>query len=309
MHFTALLFNPALLGILAVAASIVWMLVGQNDKTRPLLVFALLINLFYGAALSIVLGGESALLPYKYDVILLHIDKALGLSAASIALHLSGRVWNPLMAYVNRALLPLMVVFYLVQDSQESRGVTLRAYAAELVTGPMCYAILPACGPIYAFGETWLHPSFGAIRTIKLSCLPNAFPSLHVATAFLFVLLTRKGRSRALALVFFLSTAMATISTGEHFVIDLVAGLIFGCFAWAVGRGRWAAAWTYLGVVCSWALAIRFQYSALISHPYVLRACAACSLLIAAHAVMASWNTETAEVEEPELIQEWKLAG
>ena len=289
VHIVSLMLNPALLGLLALAVSIVWMLANPRDTTRPLLVFALLINLIYGSLLSIFLGRESSLFPNKYDDVLFHLDTALGVSAASVARALHHPALTVFLRLVYEALLPCMILCYFLQKNLERRGRVLKAFAAELIVGPMCYAVVPACGPIYAFGPGWLHPAIGAVHLIKLTGLPNAFPSLHLATAFLFVLLAQRTGGRMLAVLLLVATAMATIATGEHFLIDLLPGLLFGAFAWSVGNGQWSFAGLYLASVCSWCVSVRFAYQELIRHPSLLILFALISILMAFHSVLRAW--------------------
>jgi len=85
MHLLAALQNPAFIAILALVLAVVWMLRDETDKTRPLLVIALTVNLFYGFFLTLFMGREGALLPWKYDHVLYRIDAALGLPAYVIA--------------------------------------------------------------------------------------------------------------------------------------------------------------------------------------------------------------------------------
>jgi hypothetical protein len=56
------------IGLLALFLALVWMLRDDKDKTRPILVFALVLNLFYGFLLTVVMGKEDGLLPWKYDL-------------------------------------------------------------------------------------------------------------------------------------------------------------------------------------------------------------------------------------------------
>ena len=44
MRVVDILFNPAIFGTLALFFAALWMLKNPNDKTRPLLVFALVLN-------------------------------------------------------------------------------------------------------------------------------------------------------------------------------------------------------------------------------------------------------------------------
>jgi hypothetical protein len=131
--------------------------------------------------------------------------------------------------------------------------------------------------------------------------MPNAFPSLHVGTALVFVLFAPGRLWRALALAFLFATGLATLSTGEHYVIDLVSGLAFGCFAASVGYRRYRAALAYLAVVVGWSLTVRFAYSFLIAYPIVLRLLAVLTVAMAVYAVFKEWTTPTVAVaEQPE---------
>src|SRR5579863_10633470 len=65
--------SPAVLGLLALFLSLIWMLRDDRDKTRPVVVLALFINLLYGFALN-VLGRENEWVPFKYDHVLAAID-------------------------------------------------------------------------------------------------------------------------------------------------------------------------------------------------------------------------------------------
>ena len=56
--------------------------------------------------------------------------------------------------------------------------------------------------------------------------MPNAFPSLHLGNGVCLCII-RAGQTLASGIAGFLSgTALATLSTGEHYVIDLVEALL-----------------------------------------------------------------------------------
>jgi hypothetical protein len=192
----------------------------------------------------------------------------------------------------------MMICWFLVCHYRNTRGSLVLAYVAELVAGPVLYALLPACGPIYAFGAQWLHPQQVQATTMRLAAMPNAFPSLHVGTAFVFVLFAPGKVWRSVSLAFLAVTALATLSTGEHYVIDLVAGLAFGCFAASVGYRRTRSALLYLGAAFSWSLAARFAYPFLISHPGLLRLCAALTVALAIWAVWKEWRVPNLRASE-----------
>ena len=283
------LLSPGVIEIVAVFLALIWMLRDEKDKTRPLLVFALILNLFYGWLLTVFLGKEDSLLPYKYDYVLHQIDGALGVSATSIAVVLQG-VWRLPLFVVYQLMIPMMIVWFLAVRESRLRAALVLAYVAELVVGPVLYAILPACGPLYAFGAAWLHPPSVAAQTIRLAAMPNAFPSLHIATAFVLVLFARGKILRAISLVFLAGTALATIATGEHYLIDLVPGLAFGCFAVGAGCRRFRLAFSYLAVVLLWSLAVRFAYAYLVASQGLLRVFAIATLTGVIWALYRYWS-------------------
>jgi PAP2 superfamily len=278
-----------LLALLLLFLSVLWMLRDERDKTRPLLVIALVLNLIYGWLLTVVLGEADSLLPWKYDYYLVQMDQSLGLSAASIALPLQG-AWRIPLIVVYQLMVPMMIFWYLRARMWNGQGSLVLAYVAEMVVGPIMYVILPACGPVYAFGATWLHHPVPSAHAIRLSGMPNAFPSLHVATAMVFVFFATGRWWRAISVAFLAGTALATIATGEHYAIDLIPGLAFGCFAASFGRRGIRTASLCLGVVLLWSLAIRFEFATLIASPWLVRSFAAISVALAIRAVWREWS-------------------
>ncbi len=127
-------------------------------------------------------------------------------------------------------MIPMMIFWILLNSRYGKRGSMVPTYAAELAVGPLLYSVVPGCGPLYAFGTQWLNPPAVPADTIRLSGMPNAFPSLHVATALIFVMYAPTRLARAFSLVFLAATCLATLSTGEHYVIDLVPG----CRLWSL---------------------------------------------------------------------------
>ena len=269
MNLVIFLLNPAMISLAAVALSVVWMLRDEKDRTRPILVIALILNLVYGWVLRFTMGQENGLVPMKYDHVLFRLDDALGVSAPAIASQLQG--WRrTMLSVVYQAMVPMMIVWFFVMRARLRHRSLVIAYVAEMLTGPLLYALVPGCGPAYAFGSQWLHPPAVEAGTIRLSGMPNAFPSLHMGTAAVFLLFAPSRRWRLIALAFFAGTGLATIATGEHYVIDLVAGLAFGCFAVNTGERRLKSAAAFLGVAAAWSLTVRFGFEFLLAHEWVL---------------------------------------
>jgi PAP2 superfamily len=288
MRIVDVLLNPAFFAIMALFLAVIWMLRDQKDRTRAELVLALVLNLFYGVLLNIFMGREGSVFPWKYDRVLLHMDMALGIPAASIARHLQGLLRVPLWI-VYQSMVPMMIVWFLLTRYRRVPGIIM-AYIAELVCGPVLYTIVPACGPIYAFGKQWLNPPPVAPGAIRLAAIPNAFPSLHIGTALVFVMFAPGKLWKAVALIFLVATGLATLATGEHYLIDLVPGLAFGVFVSSVGLRNYRRAASFLALALAWSLAVRFAYTMLIAHPFVLRSFALVTLAAAAVALWQQWS-------------------
>jgi len=299
----SILSNPAVIGLMAVFLSVIWMLRDENDRTRPFLVLALVVNLFYGWLLSFVMGRENGLVPWKYDFVLRGLDDALAVPTAHIA-GMSQPLRYPLMV-VYQLMVPMMIAWFLVARQRRASGSLVVAYVTEMIVGPMLYAIVPGCGPLYAFHGQWLHPPDVQAVVIRLSGMPNAFPSLHAATGLVFVSFARGWLWKSVSLLFLVGTILATISTGEHYAIDLVAGLAFGCFAANAGTRKIARSAIYLALVLGWSLTVRFAHAFLIAHSMLLALLAGATLVAVVAHVFVEWQGDhqllpvTAEAAAP----------
>ena len=77
-------------------------------------------------------------------------------------------------------------------------------------------------------------------------------------------------------------------------MIDLVAGIAFGCFAASVGYRRARSAVFYLAVAVGWSLGVRFGHQTLMVHPWLLRALSALTVAIGLRAIAREWRTKRA---------------
>jgi hypothetical protein len=239
------------------------------------------------------MGREGAVFPWKFDYVLFRLDASLGVQAASIARPLQGSLHIPLWI-VYQSMVPMMIAWFLLTRYRRSPGSIILAYVAELVAGPSLYMIVPACGPIYAFGKQWLHPPAVAPEAVRLAGMPNAFPSLHVGTALVLLMLAPGRIWKAIALLFFALTCLAIMSTGEHYVIDLIPGLAFGVFASGVGMRNFRRAGYFLALTLTWSLGVRFGYMILLAHPMITRSLAGLTLVSVALALGKQWSAAPA---------------
>lgn len=119
-----------------------------------------------------------------------------------------------------------------------ARGVgvnLLLAYAVSGSIASLLYILCPATGPSHVFREAFprLLPDASTISWSLSTFAPlsprNAMPSLHFAWA---VILWRsvkgaRGWVRKSAATFAFLTALATLGSGEHYVVDLIAAVPF----------------------------------------------------------------------------------
>jgi len=148
------------------------------------------------------------------------------------------------------------------------------------------YNVVPATGPIYVFGPSFPFQALPSrvLPKLFLEQIPvtgdaprNAIPSLHLAWVLLLYWNT-KGLSRSLQIflaAYLALTVASTLGTGEHYFVDLVAGVPFALFVQAVvspGRKpafsrRAIAAGAGLALTLGWLLLVRFAAKAMLVSP------------------------------------------
>lgn len=184
--------------------------------------------------------------PMKYDSVLFSIDKKF-LFDGTLLQRFSGAA-----ATDTYESLGLVLVFWfgwlLVENGPALKF--LVALMLAYAVGSLFYLIVPACGPIYNGYDAGL-------SLVLLHGYPNCFPSLHVTTALLFIAFRPKGGTVA-AVLFVAATALTTLVTGQHYVLDVVFAVPFtGCIAAAINK-RYITAASLLSVVLVGAIAIHF---------------------------------------------------
>ena len=145
MNIVRILLSPPLIGIVAVFLSVVWMLRDEKDRTRPALVIALVLNLFYGLVLNLLIGRENGLVPWKYDHVLARIDDAIGLSAATIASPLQAAGWRIPLLVIYQLLVPMMITWYMVSRYQREPDQWCWRTSQKCLRG-LCYTA--SCRPV-----------------------------------------------------------------------------------------------------------------------------------------------------------------
>jgi hypothetical protein len=187
--------------------------------------------LFSGLAVSAV----SSLLPKTYDLFLYAFDSKLGLSSFivgqwfrshSAIAYVSACVYNCLPIY--------LAVFraYQIRFAKASLPDVRYLFAVLGLSGFLLYLICPASGPVHCF-RTFPNnpPSLTDLSVERITVIQvprNAIPSLHFGWALLMCLYAWMRRSWVLgacSTIFVVLTALATLGSGEHYLIDLIAAV------------------------------------------------------------------------------------
>jgi len=193
--------------------------------------------------------------------------------------------------------------------------------------GWVLYNVVPATGPAFAFTSDfpWRSLPYGSLRKLLLEQIPvagdfprNAIPSLHMAWVLL-IYWSAKGLSRWLR--FFLIgyailTVVATLGTGEHYFVDLVASLPFALAIYAMVcpdhkpafMSRLSVVASGLGLTLAWLLLVRFGTKWMLSSPLLPWAFSAATA-IAVGLTKRSLAAPTGSPQEQNLPQEQKAAA
>lgn len=146
------------------------------------------------------------------DPFLLRADAAVGFNHAALYSFVFAHqfLWSVLKFSYNIMPLALALLWVVQRDSTFRKSVLI----GSLACWPL-YALFPAAGPLYYFEH------------IQMDSPRNAMPSMHMFFA-LAILLNAKGwTARLCASGFVLLTIGATLGSGEHYLIDLVAAVPF----------------------------------------------------------------------------------
>ncbi len=221
-----------------------------EGNERKLLLYGFLPAVLFVASewmATTLLDVTEALHPKTFDLFLYSFDCSLRVQLS----FLMGQVfwrwqWVRFICLVIYIALPLPLALVYAAHLRRRKENALAVMLAFLLTGPLgvlFYNMLPACGPVHVFGAAFPWHPFSTADAMRMNVAPillkgarNAIPSLHMAWVLL-VWWNSKGLPRwvrAIALMFVVLTAMATLGTGEHYFIDLVVAFPFSLMVQAL---------------------------------------------------------------------------
>jgi hypothetical protein len=145
------------------------------------------------------------------------------------------------------------------------------------VGGWLLYDLLPATGPVYIFTRDfpWARLPYGELHKVvleKVSVAPmiprNAIPSLHMGWVVLLVWNSRRFvfPVRVFMLLYLVLTFIATLGTGQHYLVDLIVSLPFALLIQSLVSlplpgsrfRRMVVILTGMGLVLGWLAMVRF---------------------------------------------------
>jgi hypothetical protein len=252
-HFMAWFSFLGLNSLLLLALRAIW----SDGGRRKLFLFAFAPSLLFVTSewfASNLLDLTEKLHPRTLDLFLYSFDGSLGVQLP----FLMGQAfalwpWFKIVGELFYLGLPIPIALVYSGQLLRIRERAIPTMAAFLLTGPvgiLLYNLFPAMGPIHLLrgGFPWHPLDIELLRKVVLEPVAlhgprNAIPSLHMGWVLLCWWYSR-GLSwweRAVTILFVLFTFCATLGTGEHYFIDLVAAYPFALFMQALCV--WPPAW------------------------------------------------------------------
>jgi membrane-associated phospholipid phosphatase len=159
--------------------------------------------------------------PITLDTTLQAIDVALGLDGFALTRFVD-RMWLYSILPIVYDALPLIIA---VAWSYERPRFLMREVLLGAALAFPFYLSIPACGPSHAFPD-WPYSATRVVSAIPV--FPrNCMPSMHFAWAMLLALSARNRIWRSLLWIFVALTGIATVVSGEHYVVDVLAAIPF----------------------------------------------------------------------------------
>ncbi len=164
---------------------------------------------------------------------------------------------------------------------------TLTVLMLAGAAGWLLYNVVPVTGPLYAFSRDfpWQSLPYKNLSTFTLQKMPlplgiprNGMPSLHMGWV---VLLWWNSRGlpralRAFLMLYLLLTVIATLGSGQHYLVDLVVSLPFALAVQAIAspglpnRSRRIAGMVAgLALTTGWLVLVRFGVSWALQSPLI----------------------------------------
>ena len=165
--------------------------------------------------------------------------------------------------------LAFVLAYLALPNSKRVRRQYCAMMALPAVVLVAMYTVCPGAGPRYLFRNDFPFSTKAIMEphviVFSQPVLLNTTPSGHLAWALLlFWIVRRHSASKAARYVagtFVALTAVSTMGTGEHYLIDLVLALPFAAGIWDMVMGRWKWALGYSLSVVVWSVGLRLGWA------------------------------------------------
>jgi hypothetical protein len=266
---------PAMVGCIGIGPGIclAWKATHEVRCIRYFLAAATLPLLALLSSVAVTISAQSS--GPVYDLTLARFDQAYLIPCHSAAVHLFTVIPGvEVLAFLVYAGLPVIFAWAVLSDLECNRSFLPFAFQITIagVAGYVCYYILPAIGPRQAFGKAFADVlatplSTGATLHVERNLPRNCMPSLHLTWVLMVYWRMGDPRRRILAGAFVALTVLATIGSGEHYLVDLMVAVAFAsAIRWAFERQPLKAfAATVLTLM--WICYFRFGFEAFPPHP------------------------------------------
>jgi hypothetical protein len=242
---------------------------------------------YYWIVLGVALQLTGVLIPRTFDQLLYAFDGSLGFQPSFLLGRLLYR--QPLLAnWVQTVYFAITLPIAFLYATQRRAGYALGykifpLLVAVSVAGYSLYYVLPATGPIYEFPGRFplvippisLH--VGEILPRSERAVRNGMPSLHFGAALMLCWNCRiwPSAARAAVWLFMVLTGFATLSLGQHYLIDLVVAfpLILAFHSAGITAlplaswSRWLPITTGLGATFAWLAFLRYGVALCLGRP------------------------------------------
>src|SRR5262249_50074215 len=133
--------------------------------------------------------------------------------------------------YTSLTFMMTLVVLWKIRLADRSWTQALAAFVFAGVLGTALYHLFPVAGPRFAFpdGIPDPHSVSSAAAFLDQDVVRNGMPSLHTGWAFL-IMMNAAGLPkwfRVATVAYLPGMLLATLATGQHYLVDLIVALPF----------------------------------------------------------------------------------
>lgn len=242
---TLLIFEPSVVAglVFVLWAGWRWFAEPMDRRRSEYLLLIGVFGIIADPVAQAVADWMSQLRPMKMDLYVYAVDRYMGEPAFVLGRLVAPHAWAKVVLNVAYGLVPMAAVVVLawqiVRRSEEA-GRAVWAFVLNLALAPVCYLLLPVSGPKFAFPGFPADPGVVVAHMVPIDAAPNGIPSVHLSTALLVVWFSRGSRvGLALACGYLGLMAIATLASGQHYGVDLLAAVPYTAAVIGLSQRRW----------------------------------------------------------------------